>query len=279
MNYKLQFVKISPQHKIAGVGFAGNIFVILNCLEYLEEQDTIYVDMETNECVTTQDDLEIFCTKNSWEFYFDQARFNYNEPYRVVNNLLPAKHAGMSYDARNIDMKPDNYKNLKNKFYTHFKIKQYIKEDIEKYNDKNLKDKITLGVQIRLTDMKKHHSVSPVEKYIDKINEIVKSNGKIQQVFLSTDDNTIIETVKNNLKVPLIYHEDMFRANELDKHLEPHERYENTERQYHKYKLGLEVLKEIFTLSKCQYFLKADISAISTVAIILSENIKKVYKI
>ena len=44
-------------------------------------------------------------------------------------------------------------------------------------------------------------------------------------------------------------------------------------------KSGLECLKEIITLSKCDYMLKADVSSISITAIILSEKIKKIYKL
>lgn len=77
---------------------------------------------------------------------------------------------------------------------------------------------------------------------------------------------------------PIIYYEDMFRADKSNPHLDPYDRY-NSDRQYHKYKLALEGVLEIFTLAKCDYMLKADVSALSMVATILSENIKKIYKV
>jgi hypothetical protein len=63
MKYKLEFVKISPKNKFAGVGFAGNIFIILNALTYLSLDDSLFVDMETNECACTETDDVILNTK------------------------------------------------------------------------------------------------------------------------------------------------------------------------------------------------------------------------
>ena len=47
MNYKLEFVKIGPTHEVAGVGFAGNIFIIMSALYHLKnDEDRMYVDMD-----------------------------------------------------------------------------------------------------------------------------------------------------------------------------------------------------------------------------------------
>ena len=70
----------------------------------------------------------------------------------------------------------------------------------------------------------------------------------------------------------------MFRADATNPHLHPYDSFK-AERKLHRYKLGIECIQEIFTLSKCDYLLKADISSVSIIASILSENIKKVYKV
>ena len=72
MKYNLEFVKIGEDFKFAGVGFAGNIFITLNALTYLSEEDSMFVDMETNECVCTEKNVNIFDTKNCWEYYFNR---------------------------------------------------------------------------------------------------------------------------------------------------------------------------------------------------------------
>jgi hypothetical protein len=175
-------------------------------------------------------------------------------------------------------MYPNNFIELKEKFYNSFKLKTYLKELLDDYYEKNIKNKVTLGVQVRLTDMKHYHNVSPVEAYIEKINQILIEHPEIEQIFLATDDSLAIKKIQDSIKIPIIYYEDMFRANEQNPHLHPYDRFMDA-RENHKYKLGVECIQEIFTLAKCDYLLKADVSSVSIIASILSENIKLVYKL
>jgi hypothetical protein len=275
VKHKLEFVKISNQHLFAGVGFGGNIFIVLNALTNISNDDLLVVDMETNECVCTQPDLKDYNTNNCWEYYFNQSTIDINEPFNRTNSLEPGK---IGYGNGDTFLYPENFTELKNKFYKSFQLKPYVNDLLNDFYNKNLKDKINLGVQVRLTDMKKHHSVSGLDSYIKRINEILEHHPEIEQVFVSTDDNEVINILKNSLSKPVVYYEDMFRADNSNPHTDPYDRY-NSSREYHKYKLALEGILEIFTLSKCDYMLKADVSALSMVATILSENIKKVYKV
>ena len=273
MKHKLEFVKISNQHLFAGVGFGGNIFIVLNALTNISEDDLLVVDMETNECVCYQPDLKDYNTNNCWEYYFNQSKINPDENFTKTNSLAPGK-----IEYSNDFLYPEDFIELKNKFYKSFELKPYIVEILNNFQTKHLKNKTTLGVQIRLTDMKKHHGGSGLDSYVKRINEILVIHPEIEQVFISTDDNEAINFLKKSLNKKVIYYEDMFRADNLNPHTDPYDRY-NSSRQYHKYKLALEGILEIFTLSKCDYMLKADVSALSMVATILSENIKKVYKV
>lgn len=275
MKHKLEFVKISNQHLFAGVGFGGNIFIVLNALTNISNDDLLIVDMETHECVCNQPDLKDYNTNNCWEYYFNQSTIDVNEPFNRTNSLIPGK---IGYGEGDTFLYPENFTELKNKFYKSFQLKPYVNDLLNDFYNKNLKNKITLGVQVRLTDMKKHHRVSGLDSYIKKINNIINLHPEIEQIFVSTDDNEVINNLKNSLSKPIVYYEDMFRADSSNPHTDPYDRY-NSSREYHKYKLALEGILEIFTLSKCDYMLKADISALSMVATILSENIKKVYKV
>ena len=271
MKYNLKFVKISKDHRFAGVGFAGNIFIVLNSLMYITENDELHVDMETNECCCTDETQTLFDTKNCWEFYFNQT--TKNSISSEFDSLLDAK---LYYNDSNFFMYPEKFIELKNKFWKNFDLKESIKNEIECFYENNILGKKTLGVQVRLTDMKHYHNVSSVEKYLNKINEILLSNSEIEQIFLSTDDSEVIDYLKSNIDKKIIYHENMFRATKEEPHLHPYDRFDS-ERSMHKYLLGVECCQEIFTLAKCDYMLKADVSSISIVASILSENIKKIY--
>lgn len=275
MKYNLKFVKISNQHQFAGVGFAGNIFITLNALEYTTIEDKMHVDMETNECVCSEKEEKIHNTNNCWEYYFDQIKLGDREEVVEMNSLANAK---IFYEDRQMFMYPNNFIDLKEKFYNSFQLKSYLKILIQEYYDTNIKNKITLGVQVRLTDMKHYHNVPPIETYLNKIKLILSERPEIEQIFLATDDSTVIKYLKENLDIPIICYESMFRADEQNPHLHPYDRF-TSQREQHKYKLGVECIQEIFTLTKCDYLLKAEISSISITAIILSENIKQVYKL
>jgi len=274
MKYKLEFIKISPSHEFAGVGFAGNIFITLNALTHTSNNDLLFVDMETNECVCSENEI-IHNTKNCWEYYFDQTNISEGEEFVEINSLISAK---ISYEDRDMFMHPNNFIGLKNQFYNSFKLKPYLTELLDGYYNENISGKITLGVQVRLTDMKHYHNVSPLSSYIPKIKTILSERPEIEQIFLATDDNTVISQLKNEIDLPIIYHEDMFRADSTNPHLHPYDRF-NSDREQHKYKLGIECIQEIFGLAQCDYLLKADISSISIVACMLAENIKEVYKL
>lgn len=275
MKHKLEFVKISPNHEFAGVGFAGNIFITLNALTHLNEGDTLFVDMETTECVCTEKGVTIYDTNNCWEYYFEQKTIEPNEVINTMNSLMPAN---IHYEDRDFFIYPEKFVAIKNKFYDSFKLKPYLVKLLDDFYDVNISNKTTLGVQVRLTDMNYHHNVYATSSYINKINEILTEKPEIEQIFLATDDSEVIAALKENIKVPIVYYEDMFRADVSNPHLHPYDRY-RANRELHKYKLGIECIEEIFTLSKCDYLLKADVSAVSIVAIILSENIKQVYRL
>lgn len=275
MKYELEFVKITDQHEYAGVGFAGNIFITLNALTHISANDRLIVNMEKQDCVCTERNSNLHNTENCWEYYFDQEKIEEGEAFGKMNSLISAN---LKYDCNSSYADTQEFSELRKAFYSSFRLKQYLVDLINDYYDQNIKDKVTLGVQIRLTDMRYHHKVSPGIAYIDRIKAILAENTLIEQIFLATDDSTVIELVRQHINLPVICYEDMYRANADNPHLHPYDRYRDS-RPYHKYQLGVECIQEIFTLAKCNYLLKADISALSIVASILSENIKKVYEL
>ena len=110
------------------------------------------------------------------------------------------------YDIQKDFLNPNNYIDLKNKFFNNFKIKDYLKSEIDDFYKTNIKDKQTLGVQIRLTDYSALLGSNPkVNKFADKINSILKENSDIKQVFLATDDHRAIKELQSLISVPVIY--------------------------------------------------------------------------
>ena len=274
MKHKLVFVKISPNHEFAGVGFAGNIFITLNALTHIGKDDKLFVDMESHECVCSEKEI-IHETSNSWEYYFNQTKISDGE---LVNHMDSLISANIHYENRDSFMYPQNFVELKEKFYNSFQLKPYLIELLDGYYNDNIKGKVTLGMQVRLTDMKHYHNVSPLSAYIERVKKILIDRSDIEQIFLATDDGTIIETIRQSVSVPVICYEDMFRADANNPHIHPYDRFKG-DRELHRYKLGVECIQEIFTLTKCDYLFKADVSSVSIIASILSENIKEVFRL
>jgi hypothetical protein len=268
----LQFNKISNDHKFAGVGFAGNIFIVLNALSQISNDKKLFVDMSKNACVCTEKEHTLFNTDNCWEYYFDQEA----RPVHVDQFFDSVTCGSISYNNQEIFKDPSDFVTLKDKFYNSFSLKEDLNQKINEYYESKIKNLVTLGVQVRLTDMKRYNNVSDIQQYINSIKKILIENASIQQIFLASDSIESIHEIQRSVDIPIIYHEDFYRADIINQHLDPYDRHAYV-RPMHNYKLGLECMREIYALSKCDFLLKADISAISMVSIMLTENIKKVY--
>ena len=269
MNKILKFVKLHEGQEFAGVGMGGNIFIVLNSLSNMKKGDRLYVDMETEECACTEHNFSKFNTKNCWEYYYDQMKKVDGKVYSLHDDKpildYHKVHLGNS--------------ELQNRFNNNFKLKDYLQNELDSYYDNNIKGKVTLGVQIRLTDMAHHHNVSSLSTYLIKIQEILNENPNIEQLFLATDDSTVIREVEENVSVKVLYHKGFHRATLNDPHLSPFDRHNKNVRENANYHLSAECIKEIYTLSMCNYLLRADVSSISNVAILLYTKIKKLYQL
>ena len=265
MNYNLKFVPLFDGYPISGAGMAGNIMIIINELLIMNENDRAWVDMGSYKSIC-YDNLDY--TDNAWEYYFTQNE-KFNDGYEIL--LKPPRPAMLDYKHHYSQFDPIMIKS-KELFYNNFKIKDDILEEVNGFYELNLKGKITLGCQIRLGDMAKTHDVTNIDGYWNKILEILEEEPQIEQIFLATDDDEAIDYLAKKTTLPIIYQKNIYRtSSEL-----PYERL-NSQRENHGYNLCKEVLVDILLLTKCDYFLRAKLSAVSSVTTVLSENIKKIY--
>lgn len=277
MQYRLIFTKILPSHEFAGVGMGGNVMAALSMITNMDDDDLLCVDMETHECACTEKDAFIEDTNNCWEYYFHQKKPDPTKDIQCVTMQQTGK-MNFSYVDVNVGMDLDRYVPWKGRFYKNFQLKPSVKDFVNVFYREFMERKITLGVQIRQTDQKHHSHTKGLDEYISRIRVILKEAPQIEQVFLATDDSLIIPMVERALSVPVIYHKDFYRATAENRHLNPYDRFE-APRRTHRYLLSLECLQDIFTLTKCDYLLKAELSSISIVACLLAENIKRVYRV
>ena len=133
--------------------------------------------------------------------------------------------------------------------------KEYIhlNASTQEYIDANISRCINggriLGVHVRGTDFNHGYSGHPrvvtPKEYLEKTKEIF-SKGKYDRIFLATEDSGALELFRNEFDKELVYYDDVFRsANDIGPHIMP------DNRPLHHYKLGLEVLRDVYTLANC----------------------------
>lgn len=262
MNYRLRFVPLSPNHKIAGVGMAGNMMIVTNELLMINDDDNVWVDM----C-----DYETICGINKDESLWGRFFSQIPKPENATLIDLVSRQPIIIYNEKYSIDSPLMVMS-KEKFFKHFSLKKEIYDEIELFFNNFLISKKTLGCQIRLGDMVNNHNTSKIDHYIKRIKDILHENSDIDQIFVATDDNKGIHFLEDSLNIPILYQKDIYRTSSDNPYTRLYD-----EREEHNYRLCKEVIKDIFLLSKCDYFLRAHTSSVSLMATMFSENIKKIY--
>ena len=200
-------------------------------------------------------------TLNVFEYYFEPvAKIRSSEVkdsknvidvtvyhYSMVNSFFFMERASDLYasyriEEQEIERLADLYKK-----YIHLndKTKKYIEDQINEILD----DESILAVHVRGTDfnlgLKNHPIVITPEEYLETVKQVY-ADGNYKKIFLATDDINALDLFKREFKDKLLYYKDTFRA-------ESHVGAQVTlnSRPLHHYKLGLEVLRDVFTLAKC----------------------------
>ena len=133
-------------------------------------------------------------------------------------------------------------------------MKKYIslkKEVSDLINGEFYKKGKTLGVHVRATDFNKGYNrhpkvVTPYE-YLEVAKFAFRKNG-FEKLFLATDDVSVIGLFKNEFGDNLYYYTDIFRSTNGNA---IHYGNQDTRRKHHKFNLGIDILKDFYTLGNC----------------------------
>lgn len=193
-------------------------------------------------------------TDNVFEYYYEPfkgnvlcAGSNENYPCVDIKNIYPY----VTFDIHpTYNILQSEIEFLAQIYKKYFSLNKQSSEYILSGLNKIISDKKTLGVHFRGTDFKQgfinHPAIGNVEQYIKKANEILL-NEDYEQIFIATDDLEILKKFQNNFGNKLVYYDDVFRTSG---EIGPHGTY--NERTLHHYKLGLEVLRDVYTLAHCK---------------------------
>ena len=194
-------------------------------------------------------------TDNVFEYYFQpisDIKHDLIYQYKNVIELLCYRNYYNDLDCGYEGMLQGNYRLSRlayvYKKYVHLnqRSNQFITEQIAKLFDKS--DRV-IGIHVRGTDfgvgLKGHPKKVQPKEHIIKAREILNS-GKYNKIFLATDDLNAIEQFKHEFTDCLVYYDDTFRTkNDIGPHSTANDR------SLHHYKLGLEVLRDVYTLATC----------------------------
>lgn len=192
-------------------------------------------------------------------FFYPVSNVNYEEALKA-KNLVISSERDSQYNLRN---KPGylldergicNLADVAKKYIRFNHVTQMRLDEGVKILDKMEK---VLGVHIRGTDFKNKNKNHPIavslNQYKKKIREILVRG--YTGVFLATDEEMVINEVAQmdifaNSECQLLIYNDVFRS----KSGLPVHKQEN-DRLRHKYLLGFEVLRDMYTLVKCNGFI------------------------
>ena len=152
------------------------------------------------------------------------------------------------FKATNYDYSPELKTALADivKKYLHIRP-DLLKKFDEKYNYQS-EGKKTLGVHYRGTDFKAGYEGHPVmvreSQLLDAIDDAIAAG--YEKIFLATDEKQVYRDLREKYGEKLWGYDDVYRGDETTSVA-----FSKDEREHHKYKLGLEVLRDMYTLSRC----------------------------
>ena len=260
-------------------GFFAIYRFMLNALYFADRFHFLPVVNYTSKFLYAEN-ININGTINPFEYYFDQvsdiklseAYSSYNVvKYKTKYNNLAEKlkvDGGYTTSEDYINSMADITKK-------YIRLNKYVKPIIDKNINDILKGKSTIGVHYRGTDFKLNFNRHPVHAtlpdYIKYVEDACE-NYKFEQIFLATDDSKALELFKNTFGSKLVYYIDVTRS---DKNISV--AFSNSDRDQHKYLLGLEVLRDMLTLARCDGLISG-LSQVSICARITKVSYDKSYK-
>ncbi len=213
---------------------------------------------------------------NPFEYYFEPIGGDIDAS--KASNLVHGIPLYVHYVDHLDDETTDNYhitKNMEQRMVS--MIKKYIRikpslenefeEDYRRYCQPD-RGRV-LGVHYRGTDFlmnyKRHPLNVALDQLVDEISSCMNKNY-YNSIFLATDDLNAYNTLKNKFGDILVSFPDTMRTGGKTSVA-----FSNSERQMHHYKLGKEVLRDMYSLSRCDGLI-CGISQVSNIAQIYKKS-------
>lgn len=254
----------------ASHGFFAEYRMTINYLAFADRYHFLpYVFYNKNYAYSEKE--KILGTNNPFEYYFEQiSNLSYESIYSS-KNVIFAKNAhgdmieslNKNYCAYEIsDVYIEHAAKIVKKYIRfNSETKRYLKQA---YNTIFLNcEGLILGIHYRGTDFKQNFDRHPIainlKQLLEKTREAIALKG-FSYIFLATDDKNAIEEFEKEFGNKVLYYKDVFRGTS-----EVSVAFSECKREKHHYYLGLEVLRDMYTLAKCDGLI-AGLSQVSNMA-------------
>jgi hypothetical protein len=222
---------------------------------------------------------EVNGTKNPFEYYFDQvSSVPLEEAYNSFNVVrfqsIHANIAEQHNEIRGYRVTEEYIHYMAELMKKYIRFNSYIKPRIENDSMNILNGKKTLGIHVRGTDFNIGMNGHPVMVEPSELIGYIKNALEIgfDQIFIATDDNNLLEIYRKEFGEKIVYFKDTFRSSNnifLG--------FSQSSRAQHQYLLGYEVLRDMYTLAKCDGLLSC-LSSVTTCARITKASLNSKYE-
>lgn len=254
---------ISCGEKVKSVGFCAEMHQLLYRLRFAEAINAV-PRVHWGEYMFYYDHGMDYITKNAFEYYFEPVSEAADHSPNEFKNYIRSdkKHIYIYQNMvdKSYKINDVNFKLLAGMYrkYIHLneKTSLFINSEIDNllnYNKQIPPRGKILGIHVRGTDFNlgllNHPNVVAPNEYLAKAKEIF-SDGKYDKIFIATEDSTVLEMFVSEFGDKILYYKDVFRTSgKSGPHSTPNDR------ELNNYKLGLEVLRDVYTLANCDGFL------------------------
>lgn len=232
-----------------GYGFFAEMEALLAKLIYADYLGLIpYVWFGPN-FAFSEDNIE---RVNAFEYYFEQVssvKKVADERNVVRATFLHGKMIRTKLDGNNYEKSEIYEKEIVKAWKKYIKIKP---EFVKQFNQDMLKlfdNQKALSVHYRGTDYKMHYNKHPKEVELEQlIEEIDNALNRIDypNIFLATDDNQCIDLMQKRYGKRIKFYENTYRSDGGVTSII----FSDNLRDNHKFNLGLEVLRDMYTMSR-----------------------------
>jgi len=255
-------------------GFFSNWLYALTHIAYAKEKGWIPV-VDMRNCHTLYSEKHpVNGTRNAWEYYFEQpvdTRTAYRSGRFVLSTGSGRKKSYMPFvetDER-LDLVPERAEQLKAAAADYMHVRPDLLLSFEEWETTHLAGKRVLGVHWRGTDKRApppgHRSTTSLEALLTAVSDL-RDRRKPDLIFLASDETGIRERIEEAAGVPVVQTEacrlDAGDARGLHlanvRHARPN----------HRYLLGLEVLRDAWLLSRCDFLVHGHSNVVNAVLLL-----------